>query len=195
MIYDFGGFDPRLRDIVYAAPGAPDVAKSAHKLLADAGLAPELVEQRGYDHGVWVPLVLICPDAAILFPKYKAGPINGAPLTDEDLKREAMKVDISALLGGDLYKALRERSETAKKRFSTERDESKALLERKRCLAKLQKDFDIPDEVLMTLPGTEAIEDRARRAKEKAAKRRQRSQSVADEAANKPAPNADEWDI
>jgi 4,5-DOPA dioxygenase extradiol len=65
MIYDFGGFDPRLRDIVYAAPGAPDVAASAHALLADAGLAPDLVEQRGYDHGVWVPLVLIYPQAAI----------------------------------------------------------------------------------------------------------------------------------
>jgi 4,5-DOPA dioxygenase extradiol len=65
MIYDFGSFDPRLRDIVYAAPGAPDVAAAAHKLLADGGLAPELVEQRGYDHGVWVPLVLIYPDAAI----------------------------------------------------------------------------------------------------------------------------------
>jgi len=65
MIYDFGGFDPRLRDIVYAAPGAPDVAAAAHKLLADAGLGPEMVEQRGYDHGVWVPLVLIYPQADI----------------------------------------------------------------------------------------------------------------------------------
>jgi len=65
MIYDFGGFDPRLRDIVYAAPGAPDVAASAHALLADAGLAPEMVAQRGYDHGVWVPLVLLYPQADI----------------------------------------------------------------------------------------------------------------------------------
>jgi len=65
MIYDFGGFDPRLRDIVYAAPGAPDVAASAHALLADAGLGPELIEHRGYDHGVWVPLVLIYPQADI----------------------------------------------------------------------------------------------------------------------------------
>ncbi|MDH3195443.1 MAG: dioxygenase [Hyphomicrobiales bacterium] len=65
MIYDFGGFDPRLRDIVYAAPGAPDVAMAAHELLADAGLEPQLVEQRGYDHGVWVPLVLIYSQADI----------------------------------------------------------------------------------------------------------------------------------
>ncbi len=65
MIYDFGGFDPRLRDIVYAAPGAPDVAATAHKLLADAGLDPQLVDNRGYDHGAWVPLVLIYPDATI----------------------------------------------------------------------------------------------------------------------------------
>ncbi|MCG8457507.1 MAG: ferredoxin family protein, partial [Holophagales bacterium] len=42
----------------------------------------------------------VCPEVAILFPKYKAGPINGAPVKAEDLKSEAMKVDISALLGG-----------------------------------------------------------------------------------------------
>jgi 4,5-DOPA dioxygenase extradiol len=65
MIYDFGGFDPRLRDIVYTAPGAPDVATAAHRLLANAGLGPQLVEHRGYDHGVWVPLVLIYPQADI----------------------------------------------------------------------------------------------------------------------------------
>jgi Pyruvate/2-oxoacid:ferredoxin oxidoreductase delta subunit len=122
----------------------------------------------------------VCPEAAILFPKYKAGPINGDVVREEDLKRESMKVDISALLGGDIYAALRERSKTARERFSTERDESKALLERKRCLKKLQKTLDIPNEVLMTLPSVGDIEDRARRAKEKAERRKTRSQSMQD---------------
>ncbi len=78
MIYDFGGFDPRLRDIVYAAPGAPDVATAAHALLADAGLAPEMVEQRGYDHGVWVPLVLIYPQADIPIAQLSVQPRRDA---------------------------------------------------------------------------------------------------------------------
>ena len=133
----------------------------------------------------------VCPEAAILFPKYKAGPINGDVVREEDLKRESMKVDISALLGGDIYAALRERSSKARERFSTERDESKALLERKRCLKKLQKSLDIPDEVLMTLPSAGDIEDRARRAKEKAERRKARSQTMKDQ---RPATTED-WGI
>src|SRR5213079_1289343 len=56
----------------------------------------------------------VCPEVAILFPKYKAGPINGDEVKQEDLAREKMKVDISALLGGDIYAALRDRSVAAK---------------------------------------------------------------------------------
>jgi Pyruvate/2-oxoacid:ferredoxin oxidoreductase delta subunit len=133
----------------------------------------------------------VCPEAAILFPKYKKGPINGDVVREEDLQREAMKVDISALLGGDLYGALRTRQQESRQRFSTERDESKALLERKRCLAELKKTLDIPDEVLMTLPSAGDIADRARRAKEKAARRAERSQSVQDQRPVSP----DEWGI
>lgn len=134
----------------------------------------------------------VCPEAAILFPKYGKGPINGDVVRDEDLQRESMKVDISALLGGDIYSSLRERSAAARKRFSTERDESRALLERKRCLKKLQKDLDIPEEVLMTLPSAGDIEDRARRAREKMEKRMKRSRSARDRMAR---PTEEDWGI
>ncbi len=80
----------------------------------------------------------VCPEVAILFPKYKAGPINGDEVNAADLEREKMKVDISALLGGDIYAALRQRSQHASSRFASERDDQRALEERKRCLAKLQ---------------------------------------------------------
>lgn len=123
----------------------------------------------------------VCPEAAIMFPKYQAGPINGDVVREEDLKNESMKVDISALLGGDIYAALRDRSATARQRFSSERDESKALLERKRCLKKLQKSLDIPNEVLMTLPSVGDIEARAKRARAKAERRKQRSQTMRDQ--------------
>jgi Pyruvate/2-oxoacid:ferredoxin oxidoreductase delta subunit len=134
----------------------------------------------------------VCPEAAIMFPKYAKGPINGAPVAEADVQRESMKVDISALLGGDVYSALRTRQRDARQRFSTERDESKALLERKRCLKKLQEKLDIPDEVLMSLPSTEAIEERARRAREKQAKRLERSQTARD---RHPGPGEEEWGI
>jgi len=134
----------------------------------------------------------VCPEVAILFPKYKKGPINGDVVRQEDVKREAMKVDISALLGGDLYSSLRDRQADARKRFSTERDESRALLERKRCLKELGKDLDIPDEVLMSLPTVEDIQERAERAKAKLAARQSRSQTVKD---TRPPATEKEWGI
>src|SRR5256886_834244 len=110
----------------------------------------------------------VCPEAAIMFPKYKAGPINGDVVSDADLQREKMKIDISALLGGDVYAMLRERSEKAKSRFSKERDADKALQERQKCLVKLAQSGDIPPEVLMSLPSPEEIVRRADEAKAKA---------------------------
>lgn len=110
----------------------------------------------------------VCPEAAIMFPKYKAGPINGDMVSDSDLNREKMKIDISALLGGDVYSLLRDRSERARSRFSKERDSDKALAERQKCLTKLAAlAGDIPPEVLMSLPSPEEI---ARKAEEAAAK-------------------------
>jgi len=110
----------------------------------------------------------VCPEAAIMFPKYKAGPINGEVVSNADLQREKMKIDISALLGGDVYAMLRERSEKAKSRFSKERDADKALKERQKCLVKLANAGDIPPEVLMSLPSPEEIQRRAQEAMAKA---------------------------
>ncbi len=105
----------------------------------------------------------VCPEVAIIFPKYRGGPINGDEVSEEDLQREKMKVDISSLLGGDIYASLRERRDRAKTRFSKERDEDKALKERKRCLTKLQKDLDIPDSVLQSLPSMDQIQAKAKK--------------------------------
>jgi len=103
----------------------------------------------------------VCPEVAILFPKYRHGPINGDEISSDDVRREAMKVDISALLGGDIYQALRDRSERAKSRFSKERDEERALKERMRCLAKLGEQLEVPPEVLASLPSADEIRVRA----------------------------------
>jgi len=110
----------------------------------------------------------VCPEAAIMFPKYKSGPINGDQVQNKDLQREKMKIDISALLGGDVYDLLRTRSEKAKSRFSKERNPDKALNERIKCLNKLTESGDIPPEVLMSLPSPDEIQKRAVEAKAKA---------------------------
>lgn len=65
MIYDFGGFDDALRQMVYAAPGHPQLAEQVTQLLKMQGHSPVVVEQRGYDHGAWNPLILAFPEAEI----------------------------------------------------------------------------------------------------------------------------------
>ena len=65
MIYDFGGFPEELYKIVYGAPGSPDIAARAQGLLKDAGFTAGIDGCRGYDHGTWVPLLKMYPDANI----------------------------------------------------------------------------------------------------------------------------------
>ena len=65
LIYDFYGFPPALYDLRYPAPGAPDLAREVAGAFAEAGLDPVLDAQRGWDHGVWVPLRLLFPAADV----------------------------------------------------------------------------------------------------------------------------------
>ena len=64
-IHDFGGFPQALFDIRYPAPGDPALGARVAGLLEAAGLAPGIDPRRGLDHGVWVPLRLLYPDAGI----------------------------------------------------------------------------------------------------------------------------------
>ncbi len=65
MIYDFTGFEDELYNVKYPALGAPGLAAVAADLLADAGFESQEVLGSGFDHGAWVPLALMYPDADI----------------------------------------------------------------------------------------------------------------------------------
>lgn len=65
LIYDFGGFPPALYELTYPAPGSPWIAEEALTLLADAGISAAREDRRGWDHGVWIPLRLLYPEADV----------------------------------------------------------------------------------------------------------------------------------
>lgn len=64
-VYDFGGFDPRLYEMRYDAPGAPALAARVSALLASAGINVHTLDQGGLDHGNWTALRYLYPAADI----------------------------------------------------------------------------------------------------------------------------------
>jgi 4,5-DOPA dioxygenase extradiol len=63
-IHDFYGFPPALYEIRYPAPGAPELAREAVSLLATHQIAAT-TQERGLDHGAWVPMLLMFPNADV----------------------------------------------------------------------------------------------------------------------------------
>lgn len=63
-IHDFGGFPAALYQLQYPAPGQPELALEAQRLLAQAGWPVTADAKRGLDHGAWVPLWHLLPQAA-----------------------------------------------------------------------------------------------------------------------------------
>ncbi|HVG95199.1 MAG TPA: class III extradiol ring-cleavage dioxygenase [Planctomycetota bacterium] len=92
LVYDFYGFDDPLYAIRYATPGAPALADRVEGLLRPLG-SVERMEDRGLDHGAWVPLKWMYPRAdvpvlTVSIPTHDAAPLAKvgqalAPLRDE----------------------------------------------------------------------------------------------------------------
>lgn len=64
-LHDFSGFSPTLYHMQYPAPGAPALAERVATLLSAADIASDLHPGRGLDHGAWVPLSVMYPQADI----------------------------------------------------------------------------------------------------------------------------------
>lgn len=65
LIYDYYGFPPHTYQLQYPASGSPALAKRLAGLLAAEGLPVKEDAQRGFDHGMFIPLLLMFPAADI----------------------------------------------------------------------------------------------------------------------------------
>ncbi len=65
LLYDYYGFPESTYKLEYKAPGYPNLASRIHDLLAERQIKCRLEQGRGFDHGVFVPLKLVYPDADI----------------------------------------------------------------------------------------------------------------------------------
>jgi aromatic ring-opening dioxygenase catalytic subunit (LigB family) len=65
LFYDYYGFPPHTYQLQYPASGSPQLAERIQQLLTAAGLPAATDNQRGFDHGMFIPLLLVYPDADI----------------------------------------------------------------------------------------------------------------------------------
>lgn len=63
MVYDYYNFPPHTYEITYPAPGAPALAEEIAARIAGAGLPTAMAPDQGYDHGTFVPMALMYPEA------------------------------------------------------------------------------------------------------------------------------------
>jgi len=63
MLYDYHGFPEHTYRVVYPAPGAPALAQQVHGLIEQAGMAAASDGRRGFDHGMFSPMVVLWPGA------------------------------------------------------------------------------------------------------------------------------------
>jgi len=75
-IHDFWGFPAEIYQKNYPAPGAPALAEQVSKLLANAGFECNVHPNRGLDHGVWEPLMLMYPAADIPVTQISIQPLG-----------------------------------------------------------------------------------------------------------------------
>ncbi|CAN0079507.1 unnamed protein product [Phaeothamnion confervicola] len=65
LIYDYYGFPAETYELKYPAPGDPALAAEIAGMLNAAGVAAKLDSSRGFDHGMFIPLKLMYPDADV----------------------------------------------------------------------------------------------------------------------------------
>jgi 4,5-DOPA dioxygenase extradiol len=97
MFYDYYGFPPTAYEINYPAPGHPELAHRIISLLQEAGMDARVDPERGFDHGLFIPLALMYPRAEV--PAIQLSLIDGlSPALHLDLGKNLRQIAIDNLL-------------------------------------------------------------------------------------------------
>jgi 4,5-DOPA dioxygenase extradiol len=97
LIYDYYGFPEEAYSIKYHCTGEPTLAKKIHEVLENANVTARLAEQGGFDHGLFVPLKIMYPQANI--PCVQLSLVRGLdPLIHINIGRALQNLDYANLL-------------------------------------------------------------------------------------------------
>ena len=107
LIYDFYGFPESYYQLSYPAPGAPELARRVAGLLGEAGVAYGERPERGWDHGVWIPMLGLYPEAdvpllQISLPSQEPAALMQLGATLAPLREEGVLIITSGLLTHNL---------------------------------------------------------------------------------------------
>ncbi|MGW4193617.1 dioxygenase family protein [Streptomyces sp. NPDC005004] len=103
LVYDFWGFPEHYYRVRYAAPGAPELADSVRKLLRAPGTPVQDIPDRGLDHGAYVPLVEMFPDADIPVLQVSLPTLDPARLMDLGRKLAPLRDEGVLIVGSGFF--------------------------------------------------------------------------------------------
>ena len=103
LVYDFWGFPERYYQVTYPAPGAPELAENVRKLLRGAGMPVADVPDRGLDHGAYVPLVEMYPQADVPVLQISMPSLDPKELFDIGRKLSPLRDDGVLIIGSGFF--------------------------------------------------------------------------------------------
>lgn len=99
LVYDFWGFPQKYYDVTYDAPVAPELAQSVAGLLSTADTPVYQDQSRGLDHGAYVPLVEMYPDADIPVLQMSLPTLDPVQLFDMGRKLAPLRDEGTLIVG------------------------------------------------------------------------------------------------
>ena len=103
LVYDFWGFPEHYYRVTYPAPGAPELAAKVRNLLHSASTPVHDAPDRGLDHGAYVPLVGMYPDADIPVLQVSMPSLDPRVLFDVGRKLKPLRDEGVLIIGSGFF--------------------------------------------------------------------------------------------